>query len=101
MTKTSNILVRLDPDLKAQAEAVLNQLGIPVSNAVNLFLKQVVLQRGIPFEIKLPSEKPVSMNELTALDLDRELQKGFDDLAKGKTRPAKKVFSDIHRDYDL
>jgi len=101
MTKTSNILVRLDPDLKAQAEAVLNQLGIPVSNAVNLFLKQVVLQRGIPFEIKLPSEKPVSMTELTAVDLDRELQKGFDDLAKGKTRPAKNVFSDIHRDYDL
>ena len=55
MAKTTNIYVRLEPGLKEQAEAVLGQLGIPVSNAVNIFLKQVVMHRGIPFDVKLPA----------------------------------------------
>lgn len=47
MAKTTNLFVRLEPGLKEQAECILEQLGIPVSNAVNIFLKQVVMQRGI------------------------------------------------------
>lgn len=43
MAKTTNIYVRLEPGLKEQAEAVLQKLGIPVSNAVNIFFKQVVM----------------------------------------------------------
>ena len=42
MAKTTNLSVRLEPGLKEQAESVLGQLGIPVSNAVNIFLKQFV-----------------------------------------------------------
>ena len=38
----------IDPELKNQAESVLGQLGIPMSNAIGLFLRQVVLQQGIP-----------------------------------------------------
>lgn len=43
--------------IKEQAEQVLDQLGIPMSDAVSMFLRQVVLQRGIPFEIKLPERE--------------------------------------------
>ena len=57
MAKTTNIYVRLEPGLKEEAEAILAQLGIPVSNAVNIFLKQVVMQRGLPFDVKLPEAK--------------------------------------------
>ena len=52
MSKTSSVFARVEPDIKEQAEQVLNELGIPMSNAIGLFLKQVVLQRGIPFEMK-------------------------------------------------
>ena len=55
MPRTSNIYAQIEPELKEQAEAVLEQLGIPMSNAIGLFLRQVVLQRGIPFDIKLPT----------------------------------------------
>lgn len=57
MSKTSSVFARVEPDIKEQAEQVLNELGIPMSNAIGLFLKQVVLQRGIPFEMKLPAKK--------------------------------------------
>jgi len=43
MAKTTNLYVRVEPELKEQAEAVLEQLGIPVSNVINIFLKQVVM----------------------------------------------------------
>ncbi len=101
MAKTTNIYVRLEPGLKEQAEAVLEQLGIPVSNAVNIFLKQVVMQRGIPFEIKLPATKPKAISGLTESELDAELVKGFADLVEVSIKPAAKAFSDIRKDYGV
>ncbi len=101
MVKTTSIYVRLEPGLKEQAEAVLGQLGIPVSNAVNIFLKQVVMQRGIPFNIKLPATKPIGVAGLTESELDTELEKGFADLAQGNIKPATKAFSDIRKDYAI
>ena len=50
MARTANVFARVEPELKEQAESVLDQLGIPMSNAVGMFLRQVVLQKGIPFD---------------------------------------------------
>ena len=75
MSKASNINVRVDSELKAQAESVLAQLGIPVSSAVNIFLKQVVLQRGLPFEVTLNTRKPMSVGNLSEYELNLELEK--------------------------
>ena len=54
MARTANVFARVEPEVKEQAEQVLDRLGIPMSNAVGMFLRQIVLQRGIPFEMKLP-----------------------------------------------
>ena len=48
MARTANVFARVEPELKEQAEDILQQLGIPMSNAVGMFLKQIVLQKGIP-----------------------------------------------------
>ena len=50
MAKTSNLYARIEPEVKEQAEDILSALGIPVSNAINMFYKQIILHRGIPFE---------------------------------------------------
>ena len=55
MARTANVFARVEPEVKEQAEQVLDRLGIPMSNAVGMFLRQIVLQRGIPFEMKLPA----------------------------------------------
>ena len=101
MAKTTNLYIRLEPGLKEQAETVLEQLGIPVSNAVNIFLKQVVMHRGISFDVKLPATKSVGVSGLTESELDAELEKGFADLVRRNTKPAEKAFSDIRRDYGI
>ena len=94
MAKTANLYARIEPDVKAQAEDILAALGIPVSNAINMFYKQIILQRGIPFELKLPSPNVPDMSKMTQEGLDRELEKGWQDVLDGRTVPAEKVFSE-------
>lgn len=98
MAKTANLYARIEPDVKAQAEDILAALGIPVSNAINMFYKQIILQRGIPFELKLPSPNVPDMSKMTQEDLDRELEKGWQDVLGGRTVPAEKVFSETALD---
>ncbi len=56
MGKTTTLSVRMEPALKRAAEKILNNLGLSTSQATTLFYKQVVLQKGLPFEVKLPNE---------------------------------------------
>ncbi len=77
MARTSNIFARVEPEVKEQAERVLEQLGIPMSNAIGLFLRQVVLHRGIPFELKLPQNEPQSVGMLTEEQFNAEIEKGL------------------------
>ena len=101
MAKTANLYARIEPELKEQAETILAALGIPASNAITMFYKQIILQRGIPFEMKLPERKPVDMNALSQEQLNTELQKGYDDVLAGRTKTADQVFAAIRRDYGL
>jgi DNA-damage-inducible protein J len=101
MAKTTNLYVRLEPGLKEQAESILGQLGIPVSNAVNIFLKQVVLHRGIPFDVKLPATKPAGTSGLTETELNAELEKGYADFVQRNTKSVEEAFSDIRKDYGI
>ena len=77
MPKTSSIYTRVEPDIKDQAERILSRLGIPVSNAVNLFLHQIVLHNGIPFDVRLPQSPVLDYSSLTPEQLDIELEKGI------------------------
>ena len=52
--KTATVLARIDPDLKRQAEAILDRLGIPASLLINMLYNQIVLTKGIPFRISVP-----------------------------------------------
>ena len=99
MAKTANLYARIEPELKEEAESILAALGIPASNAITMFYRQIILQQGLPFDVKLPTAKPVDLSALTQEQLDAELQKGYDDLLAGKTRPARQVFDEIRRDY--
>ena len=97
MAKSANLYARIEPDLKEQAENILTALGIPASNAITMFYKQIILQNGLPFEVKLP-EHPLDVSRMTAAQLDAELEKGYADIAAGRTRAAKGVFEGIRKD---
>lgn len=52
MNKTASVFVRIDPRTKEKAEKILNELGISASTAINMFYKQIIIQNGMPFDVK-------------------------------------------------
>lgn len=94
MAKSANLYARIEPEVKEQAEAILNALGIPASNAITMFYKQVILQRGLPFDVKLP-EHPLDVSRMTVEQIDNELEKGYAQMNAGQSVPAKQAFDDI------
>ncbi|MCB9510272.1 MAG: type II toxin-antitoxin system RelB/DinJ family antitoxin [Deferribacteres bacterium] len=86
MARTATIQARIDPEIKAQAQEILNTLNITLSEAISMYLTQVALQKGIPFELKIPnelkadtlkkSEAGLELNEVDSVDeLFEELEK--------------------------
>ena len=97
MAKTANLYARIEPDVKEQAENILSALSIPVSNAKNMFYKQIILQNGIPFELKLP-QNPKDISIMTKDELNTELEKGYNNILEGKVQPFDKAMEDIRKE---
>lgn len=82
-TKTATARALLDPKVKEEAEEILKKLGLSVSKSFELFYRQVIAQRGLPFELHIPNEKTMKAIENSRegkgqkFSSDQEL---FDDL---------------------
>ena len=101
MSKTSSVYTRVEPELKEQVDQVLSRLGIPMANAISMFLHQIVLHKGIPFEVKIPSAQPPNYSALSQEQFSSEIEKGFNSLGAGKTAPAEQVRENMKRQYRL
>lgn len=76
--------VRIDEDLKKQAAELFGQLGLDMSGAINLFLRQAVLRGGLPFRVELPKYKTEvleAMEEAKKISRDPSV-KGYQDLGE-------------------
>ena len=101
MNKSTNIYVRVEPDVKETAEIILSQLGIPMSNAIGMFLKQVILRCGLPFDVVLPTAKPTDISMLTEEEINAELEKGFADIDSGNVLPANEAFKSLRKELGI
>jgi DNA-damage-inducible protein J len=63
MPKTAVISARIDPELKHDAEGVFKELGLTATQAITLFYKQVELERGLPFLVRVPNDVTVEALE--------------------------------------
>ena len=61
--RTAMINVRTDPEVKEKVTAILKRIGITTSEAVNLFLNRVIMERGIPFDVKIPNDETIKAME--------------------------------------
>ena len=77
----------------------MNQLGITPSSAIQMLYSQIVLQKGMPFELRLPVNKPIALGSITRDELDKELQKGLDSLRSGKSYSADEVDQFFAKEY--
>jgi DNA-damage-inducible protein J len=80
---TTQITARIDAASKERARKILNCLGLSMSEAIELYMKQIILHRGIPFEIKLPNK--------TTLQAIEELEAGGGE----KFSTVKDLFEDL------
>ena len=78
MAKTGYITARVEPKLKASAGKVLHKVGVSTSDAITMFLRQVVLQGGLPFEVRVPNAETKRAIE--------ELESGGGVTAHGSTK---------------
>ncbi len=59
ITKTANVNVRIQENIKKQAEQILEMIGIPRATAIDMFYRQIILNNGIPFALKIPKQLPI------------------------------------------
>ncbi len=64
MAKTENLNIRIEPEIKREAEDTLNYLGLTMAEAIKIFLKQVIMTDSIPFEIKKPKYNQETLNAI-------------------------------------
>jgi len=80
---TTNLNIRIDADLKKQAEDIFNELGLTMSTALTVFLRQTVRSNGIPFDMKLDTpnaETLAAIEEVEQMKKDPSIGKGYTDV---------------------
>ena len=91
MANTSAVYARIDDNLKENAENILAQLGITPSSAIQMLYRQIIFQRGLPFDLHLPPERPDAIGGMSHDELNLELQKGLDSMQSGKMYSVEEV----------
>jgi len=59
LVKTTTARARIRPDIKSEAESIIRELGLSVSMAFELFYRQIIMNRGLPFDLRIPNETTV------------------------------------------
>ena len=92
--RSANVSVRVEPDIKAQAEAILASLGVSTSAFVNMAYRQVILRQGIPFAVELPTASAAikTRDMMTDTEFDKMLQTSLEQAKAGETIPAEAAF---------
>ena len=97
-TKTANVLARVEPDIKAKAEGIMAQLGVPASVVINMLYKQIIMTKSIPFSLSV-SNSFQTLDEMNEEEFELMMQKGLADAKAGNSRSAKSVFNDLRQEF--
>ena len=94
--KTASVHIRIKEDTKKQAEAILGELGISRAVAIEMFYRQIILNKGIPFEVAIPNASR-SREELTKEDFDKMLNLAVEQVEEGQITPVEEVFEELYQ----
>lgn len=81
--KTANVLARVEPDVKEQAETILAKLGVPASTVINMLYKQIIMTRSIPFSLSVPAA-PLARDEMDTAAFNAMMTEGLNQAKAGK-----------------
>ena len=95
--KTANVLARVEPEVKEQAEAIMAQLGIPASVVINMLYKQIIMRKAIPFPLMVV-EVPKARDEMSDEEFRKMLSTSLEQAERGEGIPADEFFAQIKRE---
>lgn len=101
MANTSAVYARIDTGLKENAEGILARLGITPTSAIQMLYSQIILQKGMPFELRLPESIPTAIGGLSREELNTELKKGVESLKAGKVYTADEIDAAFAREVGI
>lgn len=81
MAKTETLHIRIEPEIKKKAEETLKSLGMTTTEAINIYLHQIILNQGLPFDVKLPKPNPKTMQAMKEALVLNEKTKSYDDVS--------------------
>ena len=85
--KSASVNTRVNPLIKEQAESILEELGISMATAMGLFLKQIVIHNGLPFDVCLPKTSPTAYGALTDAEFNRLMDNAARSYSNGHCIP--------------
>ncbi len=95
-TKTANVLARVEPEVKEQAERIMGMLGVPASTVINMLYKQIIMTHSIPFSLTVPAA-PVARDEMGEAEFNAMMEKGLSQAKAGQGMPLDDAFSALER----
>ena len=95
--KSSNVAARVEPEIKEQAEAILAKLGISASSGINMFYRQIIMWNGLPFRPSIPSDRPLSLEEMTKEEFDSKMERGLAQAKAGEGVSADGFFPSMEK----
>ena len=93
-SRSANVMVRVEPDIKEQAEKVMEKLGLSASTAINMFYRQMIAEQALPFKPQARTHFK-ALNEMTKQEFDERMAIGYSQAVNGEVRPANDVFEKI------
>lgn len=93
-TKSANVMARVEPDIKAQAETVLDKLGLPVSVVINALYRQIIMSNGLPFSLVVPHTVP-TRDGMTKEDFDAMMKNSLEQAKAGQGLDIDAAFAKI------
>ena len=96
--KSANVVARVEPEIKEQAEEILSKLGISVSNGINMFYRQVILWNGLPFRPAIPSAFPKALEEMTQQEFNAKMARALAQAEAGEGVPADEFFTSLKKE---
>ena len=92
-TKSANVTARVQPEIKQQAEAILADIGLPVSVLIDTLYRQIIMTGGVPYSLSVP--KISTRDSMTDAQFDAMMEKGYRQAKSGQTVPLDEAFAQI------
>ena len=93
-TKTANVTARIQPNIKEQAEAILERLGLPVSVFIDMTYRQVIMRDGVPFSLDIP-DKLATRDSITQAEFNTMMQTGLAQAKRNDSLSVDEAFNQL------